>query len=189
MVCKKRPALDVVFQRLDSAGLGDYIQLVEDHNKDKLSIYRKFRKIAESENDGSRYSTTADLNQTSLEIDRLIERQSNLVRALSKKYFEGITVHDLYTNAKSGYVPKLKIVGLAEKLTVNKLRNMLEVLPSIQASSIKFDNSNHPWYYRKDFTNFTTLEQNKMQLLCNTQSPEAGGTQEIGVKFVIHNLV
>lgn len=162
LVCKKRPALDVVFQRLDSAGLGDYIQLVEDHNKDKLSIYRKFRKIAESENNGSRYSTTVDLSQTSLEIDRLIERQSNLVRVLSKKYFDGITVHDLYTNAKSGYMPKLKLAGLAEKLTVNKLRNMLEVLPSIQASSIKFDNSNHPWYYRKDFTNFTTLEQNKL---------------------------
>ncbi len=163
LACRKRPALDVVFQRLDSAGLGDYIQLVEDQNKDKLSIYRKFRKIAESDKDEVQYSATVDLNRTSVEIDKLIERQSNLVRVLAKKYFDGISVHELYVNAKSGYIPKLKLAGLAEKITIHQLDNLIEILPTIQASSIKFGNSNHPWYHRKDFTNFTTLEQNRLQ--------------------------
>ena len=160
VVCQKRAALDVVAQRLDKEGLGDYVSLIEDSNRDKSTLYRRLSRFLES--NVSKYEAiqnTMDVNFTSNEIDRLIEKQSSLVRALSKPYFGGMKIHHLYVSITTNYVPKLNLRGIAEKLTVNELDQLLSIIPLIQQSSIRFSVVNHPWFFRKDLSNFSPLEQ------------------------------
>lgn len=160
VVCQKRAALDVVAQRLEKEELGDYVSLIEDSNRDKSTLYRRLSKFL-----GSNVShhevvqNTMDVNFTSLDIDRIIERQSNLVRALSKPYFGGITIHQLYVSTTTNYVPKLNLKGIVEKLTSNELEQLLSIIPLIQQSAIKFSVVNHPWFHRKDLSRFSPLEQ------------------------------
>ncbi|MBI5224343.1 hypothetical protein HY989_00570 [Candidatus Micrarchaeota archaeon] len=44
LVCEKRAALDVVFNRMSSIGLGDMVALVHDYNKDRHSVFQKAAK-------------------------------------------------------------------------------------------------------------------------------------------------
>jgi len=160
VVCQKRAALDVVAQRLDKEGLSDYISLIEDSNRDKSTLYKRLKIFLES--NVSRYEAfqnTADVNFTSNEIDKLIEKQSSLVRALSKPYFGGMEIHHLYVAITTNYVPKLNLRGIAEKLTLNELNQLLSIIPLIQQSSIRFSVVNHPWFFRRDLSNFSQLEQ------------------------------
>ncbi|MFZ1077508.1 MAG: AAA domain-containing protein, partial [Nitrosotalea sp.] len=160
VVCQKRAALDVVAQRLEKEGLGDYISLIEDSNRDKSTLYRRLSRFLESE--VSRHEAiqnTMDVNFTSGDIDKLVEKQSSLVRALSKPYFGGITIHQLYVSITTNYVPKLNLRGIADKLTINELDQLLSIIPLIQQSSIRFSVVNHPWFSRKDLSNFSSLEQ------------------------------
>ncbi len=162
VVCQKRAALDVVAQRLEKEDLGEYVSLIEDSNRDKSMLYRRLKRFLESE--VSRYEAlqnTMDVNFVSNQIDTLIEKQSSLVRTMSKPYFGGITIHDLYSSITPGYLPKLNLKGIAEKLTRNELEQLLAVIPTVQQGSIKFDVSNHPWFFRKDLSNFTILDQHK----------------------------
>lgn len=160
VVCQKRAALDVVAQRLQKEGLGDYVSLIEDSNRDKLTLYDRLSEFLESK--VSRHEAiqnTIDLDFTSKDIDRLIEKQSSLVRALSKPYFGGMSIHELYVSVATNYAPKLNLRGIAEKITVNELKQLLAVIPLIQQSSIRFSVANHPWFSRKDLSNFSPLEQ------------------------------
>ena len=160
VVCQKRAALDVVAQRLEKEGLGEYVSLVEDSNKDKSTLYRRIKKFLESEvSKHEAIQNTMDVNFISSEIDRLIEKQSSLIHALSKPYFGGISIHQLYVSITPTYVSKLNLKGIAEKLTKNELDQLLAIVPSIQQSSIRFSVANHPWYFRKDLSNFSHLEQ------------------------------
>lgn len=177
VVCQKRAALEVVAQRLEKEGLGEYVSLVEDSNKDKTSLYRKFKRFLESE--VSKYEAIQnimDVNYTSNEIDKLIEKQSIVVKALSKPYFGGITIHQLYISITPGYIPKLNLKGIAEKLNVNELEQLLNIVSIIQQSAIRFSVTNHPWYFRKDLSNFTALEQRNFsenidRLLTSVEKP------------------
>ncbi|HJW20310.1 MAG TPA: AAA domain-containing protein, partial [Candidatus Nitrosotalea sp.] len=160
VVCQKRAALDVVAQRLEKEGLGEYISLIEDSNRDKSILYRRLSRFLES--DVSKHEalqSILDANFTSNDIDKLIEKQSSLVRALSKPYFGGVTIHQLYVSITTNYIPKLNLRGIAEKITVNELDQLLSIIPLIQNNSIRFGVVNYPWFFRKDLTNFSPLEQ------------------------------
>ena len=43
VVCQKRAALDVVYQRLDSLGLGSITSLIHDEKNDRTKLYQKLK--------------------------------------------------------------------------------------------------------------------------------------------------
>jgi superfamily I DNA and/or RNA helicase/very-short-patch-repair endonuclease len=163
LICKKRAALDVVYHRLDQVGLGKYTLLVEDPEKDKSAVYKKLKRILEHEYARHPEIYRNNLGYHSYEIDNLIEKQTALVNALSKKHFGGISVHELYVNAKPNYVPRLPIREICSKLTVADLNKLLDTIPNIQNDCIRFDIPEYPLFKRKDLANFTMLEQKKIE--------------------------
>lgn len=163
LVCKKRAALDVVYQRLDSVGLGSYVVLVEDPEKDRSTTFKKFKRILESEQTSHPSLHSKNLHHYSQEIDELIQKQTKLVKALAKEYFGGISAHQLYVHSKPHYTPRLPLQDIATRLTVLELEKLVKLIPEIQQGAIKFEVPDYPLYNRGNLTNFTTLDQQKLE--------------------------
>jgi hypothetical protein len=151
VVCQKRAALDVVYQRLDKIGLVKYIALLHDPNKDRKSLYQHMDRLLKSNatSDSLDQEPDSALIYCCQQIDDVRARQNSIVTALSKKYFGGVSIRQLYSVAKPGYLPKLDLSGIAEKIEYPILTHVLETARNLEYPCKKFDiPTNYPWRHR-----------------------------------------
>lgn len=164
VVCQKRAALDVVFQRLDKVHLGKYVALVHDYNKDRSSLYRNLSKILDSDfNSSDTYAISNKFQQISNEIDTITEIQKKIVTSLHKQYFGGISAHTLYTNAKFGYIPKLDLSIFLDKIDYPQLSQLTYLIKTFESDSKKYDINNYPLLNRKSFSLFDYQDKHKIE--------------------------
>lgn len=167
LVCQKRAALDVVFERLDKVGLAKNVVLLHDATDDRSSMYAKLNNVLERDE-----STPAVLDETLEDlvnkIDDLVLRQARLAEALWKPYFGGITAHKLYTLAKSNYRPILDLQHYALQMDVKALQRLLEIISQLESGYRKFDVTDYPWAYRKDFSSLTHSDRIRLEQLLNS---------------------
>ena len=166
VVCQKRAALDVVYQRLDKIGLSKYTALLHDPDKDRKSLYQQAERLLRSNSDIERldYNIDSKLRYCSQQIDEIRTKQNSIITALVNQHF-GIPIRQLYAIAKPGYIPRLNLDEIVEKIDYNVLEEMLYVIKSLEADCKKFDTPKYPWSNRKDFSSFDFNNKNKIELV------------------------
>ena len=91
VVSQKRAALDVVFQRLDKLGMGDFLGLVHDFRADQKSLFQKLKRQIEAIESYQEANRGLDAIQLEREISVLsstISRFSNKFESLREALFE-----------------------------------------------------------------------------------------------------
>jgi hypothetical protein len=122
VVSQKRAALDVVFERMEKAGFGDFLALVHDYRADHRILFEKIRKQIQIIEDYQEQNRGIDSIQLEREISRLsgtITRLSEKFENLRKELFNpqpaGIPIKAMYRNAALE-IPALKEASLLLKL-------------------------------------------------------------------------
>ena len=164
VVCQKRAALEVVHQRLGEKGLDRYAVLLNKEKEDRAHMYSQLKQILESPNT-FKDDQKEILKTTSNEIDDLIKKHSAISFALSKQYFGGITIRDLYTKSSSKYSKKLDLEGIEHEIQYPDLDNFLFNLSQIEENYKKFEDDNYSWKNRKNFAEKNSSDENKIKEL------------------------
>ncbi|MGA7368589.1 MAG: AAA domain-containing protein [Nitrososphaeraceae archaeon] len=162
LVCEKRDALDVVYQRLDKIGLSRYIAPLYD-GKERFSLYKKLASILDYKaHSGNATKINQDFNSCSTEIDGIIERQKKIAHALRDERLVGVPINKLYALARPNYRTKLSLNDTVQEVNYRTLPSLLDKIARLQDGCKKFDLPHSPWYYRKDFSDFGLTEKNEI---------------------------
>jgi hypothetical protein len=117
LVCQKRAALDIVYQRLDKVGLAKYASLLHDPSKDRKKIYYQMEQLLKSKKDtGDLDEVNSKFKYFSQRIDALKTSLNNIATALWKPYFGGMSAHQLYLLSDPTYHPKLDLSDIAPQI-------------------------------------------------------------------------
>jgi very-short-patch-repair endonuclease len=172
LVCQKRAALDVVYQRLSKVGLSKFVALVHDPVNDRAEVYQQLSRLLnfgsssyESGSSGLNTSVAyvdSRLSQLSSSIDAMVATQKSIVSALRKQYFGGTSAHQLYVLSSPNYVPKLDLSSIAPKVQYHELISVLDGIKMTEIGCKKFDITTYPWMYRKSFASFSIAEKTRI---------------------------
>ncbi len=166
VVCQKRAALDVIYQRLDSLSLSGNVALIHDEKHDRKGLYSQIEKIL------NQPETLFD--QAALELNEMSNRiasQEALLNSIAKTLFEyqpfGYRLYDLYARAKpmeetSSYLDLSKIMPELNKVL---LENTLADLYTYGEWYERFGTEDYPLKMRKTFA---TMEMKDKLALIDT---------------------
>ena len=139
VVCQKRAALDVVFQRLERVGLTQAAVLLHDSRADRPGLYRTLarRIVGLSGSEDSRLDR--EFLEASGSIDKTIREINAIVKPMQEEYFGGIKLLELYLAADPEFRPKMNLGIRAEQVSYPDLRRLLERLPRLEEGYLEFD--------------------------------------------------
>jgi superfamily II RNA helicase len=157
VVCQKRAALDVVYERFEELELNDFLGLIHDFKNDRKELYQKIDKQIKnieqyklSINSLDALQLERQFVQHSRKIDQITEELEELKTALYDEQEAGISVKELYLtsdlegdgiNVKQEY-KNFNFANLAEHFS--RLQNYLAYVK-------RFGADNYPLIERKSF--------------------------------------
>ncbi|PKG45427.1 MULTISPECIES: AAA domain-containing protein [unclassified Planococcus (in: firmicutes)] len=155
VVCQKRAALDVVYQRLQSLGLSGYTALIHDENQDRKSLYSKI-------NDTLSYSLgqSGDWAQSLKTVSQKLEQQekelNSIAIGLHSKGDYGYSLFDLYnrTNSTEEMEVFISVETVANELNADNLEEVLANVYTYAEWYERFGKDSYPLKDRLSFANF-----------------------------------
>lgn len=155
LVCQKRAALDVVYQRLDSIDLSSQVALLHDEKNDRKSLYRKMHSLLEIH--GAEVNHENELNQLSSKIEQYEYQLNAIAKGLYEVQHHGYKAYELYGQSKP--VTSIETILNMEDiiLSLNK-NNLEETLVKIFSYGKYYSRFGSPTYPLKDRYPFTNLE-------------------------------
>jgi hypothetical protein len=158
LVCQKRAALDVVWDRLRSKGLNDFIGLVHDFKNDRKSIFEQIGQQIESLDGYKQQNNSLDaiylerqFQQASRKIDQLSEELDEFKQALFDEEDSGKSVKELYLTSS----PNQPFVSLNQEyrtLPYTTLDSFERQFSRYLDYFEQFENSPHFWANGVDFS-------------------------------------
>lgn len=149
VVCQKRAALDVVFQRLERAGLAEAALLVHDSRADRAAQFKRLARRMEGAPPPVEERLARVFEETTVAIDRMVGELNALVNPFWTEAFGGVRPFELYGAASPGYAPRLGLADRAQSLTVADLKEALEACPKLEEGNRRFDGPGAPLSGRK----------------------------------------
>ncbi|PYY29709.1 Uncharacterized protein PIL02S_01909 [Paenibacillus illinoisensis] len=155
VVCQKRAALDVVYQRMSTLGLSDHIALVHDENMDRKQLYQKITTVLEHSELQFAEAVDELINVTSRVADQE-QLLNTIAKALYEKQSFGYRLYELYGQSKpimdSNQVITLQ--SISDHLTKDSLREMANDIFTYGEWYEQFGDKDYPLRDRKSFANF-----------------------------------
>ncbi|MEM1405383.1 MAG: AAA domain-containing protein [Bacteroidota bacterium] len=165
VVCQKRAALDVVYERLKEVDLNDFVSLVHDFRNDRSDIYIKIaRQVARIEeyqmtNNGlDSIQLERKFLQTSRRIDQLTTELEEFKFALFDESECGISAKELYLTSD----PEAATVSLKQEHSqfhFEGIEAFNRKLRSYASYAVVQRKPNYPWKERRSFTNFSVSDE------------------------------
>jgi len=149
VVCQKRAALDVVHQRLGRAGLQDSVVLLHDARADRPATYSILTKRMGGDPPALDARLDREFTETTEAIDRTISELNSIVKPIWVEYFGGTRLQELYTAALPGYVPKVEMGTVPNRLSRPTLASIVQKLPELQIGHWKYDSPESPIALRR----------------------------------------
>ena len=169
VVCQKRAALDVVYQRLSDKFLSDFIGLVHDFSNDRKSIYekiaRQIRMIPEYEHQNNSLDfiqMERKFLQTSRKIDQVVEEMEEFKQALFDTSECGVSVKELYLTSDIDK-PVFPMRREYNHFHFDTLEDFKLKLRDYAEYGKKFNKANYPLLERKSFKGYGVTELKKME--------------------------
>ena len=158
VVCQKRAALDVVYQRFHGLGLSDHIALVHDAKSDRKDIFKQIGSLL-NQGPGSKPIRNS-FREHSEQIQTNTRYLNRVAAALWNPRPCGVSPFQLYTTNCDYDGDLLDIGDSANVMTKKHLDNFLTNLVSYGEYCEKFGNKEYPLRYRKSFAQFGVLDFN-----------------------------
>jgi hypothetical protein len=157
LVCQKRAALDVVYDRLQQEELADFAALVHDFKNDRKDIYKQIHAQIEKLYEYKLKNNSLDsiqlerkYLQSSRQIDNLSEDLDEMKYALFDESESGVPIKELYLSSdisKPG-------INLKQEYNFFKIPDIDEFLGKLKFYLIyakRFLKDGYPWRVRKNF--------------------------------------
>ncbi|MBX2946956.1 MAG: DUF4011 domain-containing protein [Cyclobacteriaceae bacterium] len=164
LVCQKRVALDVVYDRLTSVGLSDFVGLIHDFRDDRKEIYTKIaRQVDRLEeykmvNRGiDAIQTERRFNQVCRRIDQLTEELEEFRRALFHRDECGLSVKELYLTSNPA-LEGINVTQIYQQFHFNALDDFLRRLKQYVRYAQRFEQDGYAWRNRVSFSTFSLAD-------------------------------
>ncbi|MBK6267004.1 DUF4011 domain-containing protein [Marivirga sp. S37H4] len=177
VVCQKRAALDVLYQKLQSIEMDAFAALVHDFKNDRKKIFEHIQSQIErvdeyeSRNNGlDAVQIQREFLHASRRIDQIVEEREEYRQAFFDEKECGISAKELYLNSDN----KLPIVNMKQvyrHFKRSEIRKFSDKIVHYQSYVDDFSKDQFIWNDRVDFTNFT-LSDKKIMLQLLKQIPE-----------------
>ncbi len=155
VVCQKRAALDVVYQRLQNLDLAKFTALVHDENHDRKALYAKIHETLSWSADIS-----SDVEEKLMATSKKLEEEelvlNNIAQGLHVKHDFGMNLYELYSKAKStldSFV-YIDVEALVDNLQVEGLHEILSQIYIYGEWYARFGRENYPLKERLSFAKF-----------------------------------
>ncbi len=168
VVCQKRAALDVVFNRLKEKGLSEFLALVHDHKTDRNEIYKQITRQIERVDEYKSKNISLDAIQLDRQfaqigkrIDQIAEELEEFKSALFDTSECGISCKELYLHSD----PSLPFVNLRQELIHFKWQEAEAFVRKLKVFgyySQQFDIAGYPWRQRKSFASWQTNDRHAL---------------------------
>ena len=172
LVCQKRAALDVVFQRLQTLGFDPFVALIHDFRNDRASLFQKLAGQIERVDDYRKMNNSLDavvldrqFTQESRQIDRLVEDLENFRKALFDEKVCGLAIKELYLTSDPES-DSIDIQDLYTQLRFDSFETVRKALHLYATYWLRIG-SQHPWYARNSFRGYGMSDLKQMLSLLN----------------------
>jgi energy-coupling factor transporter ATP-binding protein EcfA2 len=172
VVCQKRVALDVVYDRLQKVGVAPFVALIHDFKNDRAALYRQISKQIEDIEalKKQNYSLDAVLLerqflQASRAIDQAVAELDEFKKALFDESIAGISAKELYLTCHLNQ-PKVAVEDLFKNFKLNELTDFEAKLNAYSQYAQRIG-PEHAWYERVSFAGFSFDDLQKINETIN----------------------
>lgn len=160
MVCQKRVALDVVYDRLKKTGLEDFIGLIHDFRNDRKAVYEKIARqidridVFKTQN---RSVDTIQLDRKFLQVCHAIDQATEELEEFREALFNetecGLSIKELYLTSYP-HEPTINIRQEYREFDFNNLQAFTAKLQSFTKYAALFQHPDYVLKKRKSFASF-----------------------------------
>lgn len=178
VVCQKRAALDVVFQRLEGLGLSPFAALVHDEQNDRKALYLRIYRLLSD--------PRADLPDPERHLEsvcRQLEEREAVLNAIKRGLYErhrsGYNAYELYARAKRENEVEafVDLDGVLDELDRYSLEEALRQIGTYASFYRRFGRADYPLKERRSFASldlagFTSLRDRLEEILRKARRTE-----------------
>lgn len=157
VVCQKKTALDVVYNRLGQIGLQGSVALVHDYNQNRTDVYLKIISVMQET-----VPNSISLERVSEEKQALAEKLSKIARSLHEPRPFGKTLQTLYNRTSWEGDSLISVDDLLPGITYDTLQAQLIDLKTIIEMMAVYDNPTHSFFQRKSFADYSMRERSSI---------------------------
>jgi energy-coupling factor transporter ATP-binding protein EcfA2 len=168
LVCQKRAALDVVYRRLETIGMGNFVALIHDFKNDRPALYQQLAAQIEKVEEYRKQNYSLDavfierqFTQESRGIDKNVEDLETFRKALFDETECGVSVKELYLTSD----PKALSIdarSFFRSFRIDSYDNFLRRLKVYAAYTLHIA-ADHVWATRRSFARFGIAELRNME--------------------------
>ncbi len=169
LVCQKRAALDVVYNRLKSKDLGDFVGLVHDFRNDRKNVFTKGAKQIDNIDTFKSQNRSVDVIQTERRffqvcrsIDQITESLDSFKLALFDDFECGVTIKELYLTSDL-QKDTINIRQEYQNFKFADLPDFIRKLRQYISYENTFGRGEYVWKERKSFSNFGFRELKEIE--------------------------
>lgn len=168
LVCQKRAALDVVYERLNEKGLDDFVGLVHDFKNDRKIIFDQVNHQVEKLEEYKFRNSSLDaiylerkFVQTSRVIDQITEDLEEFKKALFDEKECGISVKELYLSSDPT-APTIDVNQEYSHFKMEEMEKFTRLIHLYFPYAFRFEKSDYIWNDRVSFKDFTASHKNQL---------------------------
>ena len=169
VVCQKRAALDVVYNRLQSKDLGDFVGLVHDFRNERKALFSKLARQIDAIEDYQAFNRSVDVIQNERRfvhvcrtIDQISEELDQFKQALFDDSECGLSIKELYlTSDLHGETINLR--QEYRDFTFSVLPEYLRKLRQYVGYALRFEQDDYLWKDRRSFAGFKLSDQRELE--------------------------
>jgi hypothetical protein len=168
LVCQKRAALDVVYDRLHKLGLSPFAALVHDFRNDRRAIFDKIGQQIERIEDYKTRNRNVDVIQNERKfvqicrnIDQITEELQEFKDALFDESECGVAVKQLYLTSDPS-APSINLKQEYHYFTF-PLDSFSKKLKRFAQYATLYERADHPWRERKSFAQFVASDEQQIE--------------------------
>lgn len=169
MVCQKRVALDVVYDRLKKIGLEDFLGLIHDFRNDRKAVYGKIARQIDRIEDFKVQNRSVDVIQlersflkVSHTIDQLTDQLEDFRTALFDEHECGFSVKELYLTSDP-HAPFIDLRQQYRYFDAAGFRDFSAKLRSYVRYATLFEQDDYHWRSRRSFSRYTLSDLRSLE--------------------------
>jgi len=169
LVCQKRAALDVVYDRLKQIELGDFLGVVHDFRNDRKEIYSKIAQQVDGIEEYKARNRSIDVIQTERKFFQLCRRIDQIIEELEEFKFAlfddkecGISIKELYLTSDPN-APAVNVKQEYQYFTFDEVKDISRRLGIYATYASVMEDEAYLWRNRKPFTALQGTDEKEVE--------------------------
>lgn len=186
LVCQKKAALDVVYERMHAKDLSEFLGLVHDFRNDRKTIFNKIARQIERLEEYKIKNRGVDVIQTErrfFQVCRMIDQISEELQEFKSALYDerecGLTIKELYLTSS----PKLPALNIRQLYHFFKFPEVEDFIRSMKRYAVYASRYDKPDFVWKDRKSFASLQASDEQIIENVMQDVLQYQREVDTKI------